>query len=175
MYTIRYIDYWSNRRIVEQVMNVTEVSGTVFDADNSFAVAHCVSVDCAMGVTYSGKLIPCIALTLRELYPDIPEFCLSKNPKLGDAILYESDIKIFNLFTKFEYFRKPSYQTLEDSLHSMKEIALDKGITKIAMPRIGTGLDLLYWPNVKFSIMRVFGESDIEIKIFKYKKENSVW
>ena len=45
----------------------------------------------------------------------------------------------------------------------MKEICLKENITKIAMPKIGCGLDQLNWNDVKRLLFETFENTDIEI------------
>ena len=47
----------------------------------------------------------------------------------------------------------------------MKEQIVEKNITKLAMPKIGCGLDKLKWNNVRCIIKDIFKDLDIEIKI----------
>ena len=42
----------------------------------------------------------------------------------------------------------------------------EKGVKGVAMPRIGCGLDLLDWGQVKSLLEQVFGDSCINIVIF---------
>jgi O-acetyl-ADP-ribose deacetylase (regulator of RNase III) len=51
------------------------------------------------------------------------------------------------------------------SLDKMKSIAVERGVERIAMPRIGCGLDGLHWPDVKDAINKAFFETDIEILV----------
>ena len=82
----------------------------------------------------------------------------------GVSILTECDERIIlNLVTKKRYFDKPTYYSLEQSLVSMKVQCADFGITKIAMPTIGCGLDGLNWNKVKQLIQNVFQDTNIEI------------
>ena len=47
----------------------------------------------------------------------------------------------------------------------MRDEAIKNNITKIAMPRIASGLDKLNWLNIKNIIFEIFGDTDIEILI----------
>lgn len=47
----------------------------------------------------------------------------------------------------------------------MKELCKKNGISKLAMPKIGCGLDKLNWEDVKQQIMRCFQDTDIEILV----------
>lgn len=67
--------------------------------------------------------------------------------------------------TKERYFEKPSIITMRIALQNMKEICLLNGITKLAMPKIGCGLDRLQWNVVKQNIESIFADTDIEILV----------
>ena len=47
----------------------------------------------------------------------------------------------------------------------MKKQCLELGITKIAMPLIGCGLDKLKWEKVRKIIIDTFNDTDIEILV----------
>lgn len=48
----------------------------------------------------------------------------------------------------------------------MKKQCEELGITKLAMPGIGSGLDKLDWVKVEDMIKDVFGDMDIEIVVY---------
>lgn len=56
---------------------------------------------------------------------------------------------VYNLITKERYYHKPSLDTVRVALEKMREQLLEHGVNKIAMPRIGSGLDGLPWLSVK--------------------------
>lgn len=47
---------------------------------------------------------------------------------------------------------------------------MENGITKVAMPTIGAGLDRLPWQSVSEQIQRVFADTDMEILVCKLKQ-----
>lgn len=70
---------------------------------------------------------------------------------------------VFNLVTKECCYHKPTLQSLRGAVEAMKSCALEMGVTKIAMPEIGCGLDRLNWDEVSAMIQDVFNDTDIEI------------
>ena len=140
-------------------MIYNESPGDIFGVvDLSYAFAHCISRDCKMGAG--------IAKTFNGRYPGLKSHCLNSNPQVGVAILYEYNGRyIFNLVTKTVYYSKPSYSTMRRALQSMKSYCNDYEIKKIAMPRIGSGLDKLSWRQVRFIIREVFRDTEIEILV----------
>lgn len=73
--------------------------------------------------------------------------------------------RVFNLVTKQKYWQKPTYATLRGALVDMRNQAVDMEVKKIAMPRIGCGLDKLNWEKVMKIINDVFVDTDIDIVI----------
>ena len=72
---------------------------------------------------------------------------------------------IANLITKDKCYEKPTLQTLEQSLISLKKYIIKHNISKLAMPKIGCGLDRLDWNDVSILIKNIFEDLDIEIVI----------
>lgn len=140
-------------------MIYNELQGNLFDADAGFALAHCVSADCAMGAG--------IALEFRRRFPDMPAYCLSRKPRVGEAVLYEDSRRIFNLVTKQRHFHKPTYDTLTAALADMKRLAASSHTPRIAMPLIGCGLDRLQWDKVRPLIHSTFEDTDVEIAVYR--------
>lgn len=82
------------------------------------------------------------------------------------AVLKDNDRFIYYLITKVKYSDKPTYDSLKESLIKMKSHAVKNMVQKVAMPRIGCGLDGLQWNMVAPLIQDVFEDSDIEINVY---------
>ncbi|WP_092643806.1 macro domain-containing protein [Acetanaerobacterium elongatum] len=72
---------------------------------------------------------------------------------------------VLNLVTKKRYWEKPTYDSLTAALYNLKAQIVQLGIKKLAIPRIGCGLDHLKWERVKQIICTVFYDTDIEILV----------
>lgn len=72
---------------------------------------------------------------------------------------------VFNLVTKQRYFQKPTLDSLRTALEEMAEYVVEMGVTKLAMPKIGCGLDRLDWDDVSAMIREIFQDIDVEIMI----------
>ena len=72
---------------------------------------------------------------------------------------------VFNLVTKPKCYHKPRYEAVREALETMREIMDINATTKIAMPRIGCGLDRLDWDEVYEIICEVFEDTDVEVLI----------
>ena len=141
-------------------MKIVEKNGDVFTAGEDFYLAHCISQDCKLGAG--------IAVQFNKRFE--LKYKLSRitvaNP---DCVLVG---RIFNLVTKEKYWLKPTYETLKQSLEKMKTICLEKGIKKVAMPKIGSGLDKLNWNKVEQQIADLFKDTDLEIHLYEYELED---
>ncbi|KAK3916555.1 Pro-Pol polyprotein [Frankliniella fusca] len=88
---------------------------------------------------------------------------------VGDvAVVKEGKRYIFHLITKPKYYQKPNPLHLKLALHELKRVCLEKNIKSLAMPRIGCGLDGLFWhETVKPLLLKVFKDSGITIEVYR--------
>ena len=68
--------------------------------------------------------------------------------------------------TKERYFHKPTMDTLQKSLEALYSHTMANGVKKLAIPRLGCGLDKLQWDKVSKLIEDIFSQSDIEITVY---------
>jgi O-acetyl-ADP-ribose deacetylase (regulator of RNase III) len=134
------------------------VIGNLFSAPPDFSLAHCVSADLRMGAG--------IALSFREQFGQVDRL-RAQEPKIGSFVfLRQRQRYIFYLVTKEYYYEKPTYEHLTLSLVQLCQFCLDRGIRKLALPKIGTGLDKLAWSRMEAILEEVFAGTDIEIAIY---------
>lgn len=147
-------------------MVYTEEHMSVFDVGRGYSLAQCISADFGMGKG--------IAVEFNKRF-DMKNKMISDHPEFHDewkrlhkthACLFKDGV--FNLVTKERYWHKPTYDSIEGALNDMKVECLLRGIYKVAMPKIGCGLDKLEWSIVKGIIFRVFENTSIEIKVCFY-------
>lgn len=136
-------------------MIINEVVMDIFEVPHDYYLAHCISSDLVMGAG--------IAVEFQKRY-NIREMLVGRPQRLDHPKTALTD-RVFNLITKEKYFHKPTYASLYITIEQMKTIAGTLGITKIAMPTIGCGLDKLEWKNVKNMITEVFNETEVEILV----------
>ena len=135
-------------------MTFTEIHGNLFDRkleENEYYV-HCISRDYACGAGIAKEFNKRYDLTRR----------LKELPRTKAIIIDD----VFNLVTKWNYWEKPTYASLEDSLVAMKECCSVLQVETLVMPRIGCGLDKLKWGKVKKMIKEVFEDTDIAIEVY---------
>lgn len=121
------------------------VKGDLFNANPEYMLAHCVSRDFAM----SGG----IARTFVNKYPQMQSdlMCneasveMNQEQTLG---VWNGKVLVANLITKEYVFEKPTYESLTKSLIALNEYARLNEIKKLAMPKIGCGIDELSWQKV---------------------------
>ena len=74
---------------------------------------------------------------------------------------------VYNLITKRRFWQKPTYETLRQSLESMKDHVVRNNTRELSMPRIGCGLDRLEWSKVKTVIRKVFYRVPVNITVYR--------
>lgn len=148
-------------------MTYSEVKQDLFDCDDSWYLAHCISADFALGAGIAKEFDRRFDMNrkLRESFPDYinrqwREYCF----EAADAILID---RVFNLVTKERYWQKPTLDSLGIALILVRDHCHLYGthLRKLAMPKIGCGLDRLNWEDVKPMIFKLFGDTDIEIRV----------
>ena len=144
-------------------MNYKEICGDLFDHAHGRYIVHCVSADFTMGAGIAKAISYRYGFTAADVPDEIKESCVQvTRGKRGTLYQYG---KILNLVTKEKHWHKPTYFTLECSLRELKEFCLSQQITALAMPRIGCGLDRLYWPTVRSVLLDIFADTDMDILV----------
>lgn len=141
-------------------MTFTEEKGALFAEEilAEYALCHCISSDFALGAGIAKAFAKMgVKKALCERF--------AKNWQgRGYCLITETNgVTVGNLVTKERYFHKPTLETLRQALEDFCAQALEMKLTKIAMPKIGCGLDKLQWENVRGIIKDIFGETDLDI------------
>ncbi len=139
-----------------------EEQGDLFAEEilSEYALCHCISSDFALGAGIA-KAFAAMGVK-RLLCAEFPKFWEGR----GYCLFVEvNGVLVANLVTKQRYFHKPTLETLRQSLESLREQAARRNLKKLAMPKIGCGLDKLKWDDVSAAIKEIFGETDIEILV----------
>lgn len=143
-------------------MTFTEQEQDIFELSNkdNYYFVQCISSDFKMGKGIAlefNKVFNC----KNELVKEFKNF---KWENKGKCIKAKNSI-VFHLVTKNRYWDKPTYRTLKESLIELKTLCIEQGVKKLAMPKIGCGLDKLQWNTVKENIVKIFNDTDIEILV----------
>lgn len=146
---------------------IIEITGNLFDAPIDCSLAHCVAEDMRMGRG--------IAYMFRIQYNNVNKL-LEQRKRTGEvAVLQiENDRYVYYLVTKDKSYNRPTLSALESSLTAMRKHAEKHTVKKIAMPRIGCGLDRLMWQSVKPLIQKVFAGSEIEIIVYNLQTDRHI-
>lgn len=143
-------------------MTFTEEKGDLFAEEilANYALCHCISSDFALGAGIAKTFAKMgVKKTLCENFPKQWQgrgYCL---------ITVTNSVTVANLVTKERYFHKPTLETLRQALENLRKQALEMKLTRIAMPKIGCGLDKLEWTVVREIIRDVFANIGIEILV----------
>ncbi|KAH8302191.1 hypothetical protein KR044_003778, partial [Drosophila immigrans] len=133
---------------------LTEIDGDLFSAPKTHSLAHCVGADLAMGAG--------IAVKFKEVYGKVEELRAQQVTSGGVATLKDAQRDIYYLVTKPQSWGKPTYASLQSSLEQMREHMVKNEIDKLAIPRIGCGIDGLEWDKVSALLEQVFGQEQVE-------------
>lgn len=139
-----------------------EEQGDLFAEEilSDYALCHCISSDFALGAGIA-KAFAAMGVK-RRLCAEFPKLWQGR----GYCLFVEADgVLVANLVTKERYFHKPTLETLRQSLEDLRTQAAERGLRKLAMPKIGCGLDKLKWEDVSAAIKDVFGDTDTEILV----------
>ena len=149
-------------------LNLIEIKGNLFAehyAKGEDVYVHCISSDFALGAG--------IAKTFREKFPIFVERkqeMVHKFPRAKLSGLFSVATEghiIVNLVTKKNYWDKPTYNSMETSLRSLRQYLMQRPhIKRVLMPRIGCGLDRLEWSRVRVMIENILENVDVEVKVF---------
>lgn len=82
---------------------------------------------------------------------------MDQRRNVGDVAYLQQDGRfIYYLITKDYSHKKPTYNSLTSAIIKLRDFIVKHSIKKLAIPRIGCGLDKLYWPKVKNIIKCAF-------------------
>ena len=151
-------------------MQYLEEKQDLFTMPKDYMLVHCVSADYMLGAgiakrfahdfnmryhlrargdkdNWEGKGRCVIVNLTSELNPTEPT---------------TADIRVANLVTKGKFWNKPTYKTLMAALDDLHRQLIEEYpmVKKIAMPKIGCGLDGLSWREVSVIIALKFRDWD---------------
>ena len=138
-------------------MKITIENRDLFTVPQGYYLAHCISADFALGAGIAKKFDEVYNMRFKLFREyDMYEY------EGGDALLIDN---VFNLVTKKKCYHKPTYESVREALETMKDLMDFNSTTKLAMPKIASGLDRCDWNKVYDIICEVFEDTDVEILI----------
>lgn len=151
-------------------MTVNIQKGDLFLLDkHEYVFTHCISTDLAWG---KGIVVP-----MMRFFHCGNAWRKNNNRtkyKVGDIGIHhimgdpEKNIRqevCLHMFTKNKYNTLPTYQGVTKALESVRNYMTEHNLHKLAMPKIGCGLDKLEWKKVYDIICETFKETDIKIEV----------
>lgn len=155
-------------------MQLEIVKQDITTIPSDFLICHCISADTAMGAGVALSLVR----RFPSMKPEVKESHLKNIPlaqRIGQVVFFVDDATntiIANMITKMRYWDKSStmpqgayLNNLRKCLILVKQVMLEKNIKKLAMPKIGCGLDRCSWTDVESIILDVFVDTDIDITV----------
>lgn len=138
-------------------MTFKEEKRDLFSVEDDYYFAHCISSDLGMGKGIVVEFNKRFDMKNKLLKRGKFNWC-------GTGYCIREG-RVLNLITKEKYWNKPTYETLTYSLLGMKNEIMISSITKVAMPKIGCGLDKLEWNKVRDIIQDLFKDVNVEILV----------
>ncbi len=143
---------------------------TIFTKGDLFATPDLKAY--AHGVTSSGAMDAGIALAFKKRWPRMDEdyraLCVDKRLHLGDVFPWsEGEITVYNLVIQVHWKSHAKLAALTRAVRRMVELATTAGVTRIGLPRIGTGMGGLDWPRVKSVLEAAGSASLLELVVFE--------
>lgn len=136
----------------------------LFSVPDDYYLAHCISADFALGkgiaVEFNKRFN--MKLKLKDEFLNFIDEYMHRYKLDAECILID---RVLNIVTKERYYQKPTYNSMKQALEMMKVACVANNIHKVAMPKIGCGLDRLEWDKVSEIIQDVFKDTDIEILV----------
>ena len=138
-------------------VKITEKEVDLFASPDNFALCHCVDATLRMDKG--------IAVEFRKRFKST-EKLMEQNPKTGDvATLNINGQFVYYLVTKDKCDAKPTYKNLFSSLSKIKMHMEKNNLSKLAMPKIGCGLDGLQGEIVRQMVKFIFSGTKTEILV----------
>lgn len=154
-------------------MQYSEKRMDLFTVSAEYALVHCISADFAMGAGIAKRFTAIGTKTaIIELCgKPVIDYNGHTDRWSGDGycipviVKRNPSLRVYNLVTKERYWEKPTLETMKSALEHLKGHIKANGQKKLAMPKIGCGLDRLEWPKVREIIQDVFKDTEIEILV----------
>ena len=155
-------------------MKLTHRTGNLFHQRDLPAWAHGVNCAGAMG---RGIAVPFKAF-FPEMFDEYQERCRLKVLNPGDVFAWQPTASeldhaghqlvrvVYNLATQASWRAPATHPAIAKSVEAMIIMAAHEKVRQIGMPRVGSGLGGLHWPDVHATIARVCGaHMDLDVEI----------
>ncbi len=143
-------------------MTYREEKMNLMDVPQGWWIAHCISADFALGAGVAKQIAD--QFNMKEMLNKLWGINSKMHGNWSAPCCLPCG-NVFNLVTKERYFYKPTLDALRSALEEMRDFANNMGVKRIAMPKIGCGLDRLNWENVSPMIQDIFKDTDVEVMV----------
>lgn len=152
-------------------MLLREEKRDLFGVGSDYALAHCIALDCAMGAGIATQFVKRFPQMKPYLKAKVSSGVELEGLTYPTVIPYKSNIEgkdnrvVYNMITKEFSWGKPTYKTFEGALDKLVDLCKEHNVKKLAIPRIGCGLDRLEWSKVRGMIGEKFKDVEIDILV----------
>lgn len=151
-------------------MKLTIEHRDLFTVPNEYFLCHCVSSDFALGAGIAKKFAELGVRNELKAYAAFLGGSMWHGKGYCIHTLSPTPHGAFNLVTKERFNHKPTLESLKQALQDMaNDDWLYESSAKIAMPKIGCGLDKLQWSDVERIIHEIFDETNLEILVCDWR------
>ena len=156
-------------------MEYKEIRHDLFDmCASGYSLAHCISADFALGAGIAktfearfgikNRLVRKFGAGWHKGFSTADATCIACGP-FSHGPHGGGNVMVFNLVTKKRYWEKPTLESMAKSLTVLRKQCEKYGVKKLAMPKIGCGLDRLNWKDVSELVKKTFAGSGIHIVV----------
>lgn len=136
--------------------------GDLFRVRGIDALAH--------GCNCAGAMGRGIAAEFRRRWPEMYEryrsMCASGALSPGGVYVYDgAGVTVYNLGTQRHWREGATMAAVRGSVSAMLAHAADRGVSSVAMPRVGAGLGGLAWEDVRRELESIAGGSSVRVVV----------
>ena len=143
----------------------TEKKQDLFALSTEYSLAHCVASDLSMSRG--------IATVFRKKFGQL-DALERQTPHVGKALMLENNGRvIYYLVTKERSVDKPDYPTMWNTLQDWKKKTIQMGTRRVAVSRLGCGLDRFDCRRVRNMLEVIFCGTGVEILVCNYNPKDS--
>ncbi|KAF0742801.1 Macro domain-containing protein, partial [Aphis craccivora] len=117
------------------------------------------------GVAEDMRMSAGIAMHFKSIYKRVGNLMDQKQKVDSVTYLQENNQFIYYLLTKELSKHKPTYNSITAAITKLSDLIVEHGVKKLAIHRIGCGLDKLGWSRVKCIIENLFQNTECTIKV----------
>lgn len=153
----------------EEVRDLFEVNSNLAAGEEPYCLAHCISADFGMlgGVVVGFNERWDMKNKLISHYHDLQEKFLLEGSQVIPVEVEDGSVNttVYNLITKQLVSHLPDYQSVVKALIILKERMKRDNKNRLALPKIGCGIDRLEWYVMSELIKAIFSDTDVDILV----------